>query len=208
MNAFGPPDPDLCRLPPKPPWLICSLVYFVLFVLCLSVCVFVVDFKLYVCSIVLCVLCSGLVIKSVSQLSFDAIKHISCVVFYEDAPHFNIFAFYQLIFVQHDKVNKSETKFSRNARDEAKKMIRNWIGKKTLDSHISFVSIRRWKLLMNGLLGYEFWFNFSYLSAKFMCFANHALVGFFSCTESSKLLGNVPSMLTLSTCNVLYVMKC
>jgi hypothetical protein len=100
--------------------------------------VFVVDFTLYVCSIVLCVLCSGLVIKSVSQLSFDAIKHISCVVIYEDAHHFNTFAFYQLIFVQHDKVNKSETKFSRNTRDEAKKMIRNWIGKKTLDSHISF----------------------------------------------------------------------
>lgn len=104
---------------------------------------FVVDFTLYVCSIVLCVLCSGLVIKSVSQLSFDAIKHISCVVFYEDAPHFNTFAFYQLIFVQHDKVNKSETKFNQNARDEAKNMIRNWIGKKTLDSHIFFVSIRR-----------------------------------------------------------------
>lgn len=168
---------------------------------------FVVDFTLYVCSIVLCVLFSGLVIKSVSQLSFDAIKHISCVVFYEDAPHFNTFAFYQLIFVQNDKVNESETKFSRNVRDEAKKMIRNWIEKKTLDCHISFGSIRRWKLWMNGLLGYEFWFIFSYLSAKFMCFANHALVGFLSCTESSKLLGNVPSMLTLSY-NVLYVIKC
>jgi len=43
---------------------------------------------------------------------------------------------------------------SRNVRDEAEEMIRNWIGKKTLDSHISFVSFRRWKLLMKELLGY------------------------------------------------------
>ncbi|RHN46155.1 hypothetical protein MtrunA17_Chr7g0239141 [Medicago truncatula] len=68
---------------------------------------------------------------------------------------FNPFAFYRLISVQSDRVKKSETKYSRNVCGEAKKIIRNWIGKKTLDSHISFVTFRRWKMLMNGLLGCE-----------------------------------------------------
>lgn len=97
---------------------------------------------------------------------------------------------------------------SRNVRDEAEETIRNWIGKKTLDSHISFVSFRRWKLLMNELLGYEIWFKFSCLSPRLMCTANPVVIGFFPCIGSSKLLGNTPSMLTLAACNPLYFMKC
>jgi len=93
-----------------------------------------------------------------------------------------------------------------------KKKICNWIEKKTLDSHISFVNIRRWKLLINGLLSYEIWFNFSYLSAKFMCLTNHTLIGFFSCTGSSTLLENATSMFFLVqrhfNVNIHYIMKC
>ncbi|RHN58186.1 hypothetical protein MtrunA17_Chr5g0448391 [Medicago truncatula] len=74
-----------------------------------------------------------------------------------------------LVLLFFDKVNKSETMCSRNVRDEAEEMIRNWIEKKTLNSHISFVSIRRWKLLMNELLAYGIWFKFSYLYSKFRC---------------------------------------
>jgi hypothetical protein len=98
----------------------------VLLDLCFSVCMFVVDLTFYVCCIVLRVLCSSLVcVKCVSQLRFDARNHIGCVVIYEDVSYFKTFAFYQLIFVQHNKVNKSETKLSRNTRDEVKKMIYN-----------------------------------------------------------------------------------
>ncbi|RHN45137.1 hypothetical protein MtrunA17_Chr7g0227051 [Medicago truncatula] len=113
-----------------------------------------------------------------------------------------------VIYGLHDKVNKFETKCSRNGRDVVEEMIRNWIGKKTQDSHISFVSYRRWKLLIDGVLGYVIWLKFSYLSPKFRCIANHNLVGFFSCIGSSKLLGNTPSMLTLAVCNILCFMKC
>jgi hypothetical protein len=160
----------------------------------------------YLCCIVICVLC--LCLMGCKPLSFDCWCHTSFVVFYEDESRFKTFVFYQLMFVQHDKVNKSETKFSRNARDEAKKMIRNWIEKKTLDSHISFVSIRRWKLLIDGQLGSEFWINFSYLLAKFICPENQHLIGLLSCIISSKLLGNVPSIFTPVACNTLYSMKC
>ncbi|RHN67850.1 hypothetical protein MtrunA17_Chr3g0107221 [Medicago truncatula] len=104
--------------------------------------------------------------KHCPQLRFDCNYHTSFVAFYEDESRFNPFAFYRLISVQSDKVKKSETKYSRNVRDEAKKMIRNWIEKKTLDSHISFVTFRRWKMLMNGLLGCELWSNFSYFVYK------------------------------------------
>jgi len=72
-----------------------------------------------------------------------------------------------------------ETKFSQNTRDEAKNMIRNRIEQKTLDSHISFVSIRRLNMLIDGQIGYEIWFDFSYLFAKFACPENQALIGFF-----------------------------
>jgi len=105
-------------------------------------------------------------------------------------------------------VNKSETMCSRNERDVVEEMIRNWIERKTLASHISLVSIIRWKMLMDGLLGCEIWFNSSYLTAKFLCIAKHDPVGYFSCIASSKLLGNTPSMLTLADCNILYFMKC
>ncbi|AES79519.2 hypothetical protein MtrunA17_Chr7g0242321 [Medicago truncatula] len=144
-------------------------------------------------------------------LSFCSIfcgYHTSFVAIYEDESRFNPFAFYRLIPVQSDKVKKSETKYSRNVYDEAKKMIRNWIGKNTLDSHVSFVFFRRWKMLMKGLLGCKLWLNLSYLSTKFMCIANHDLVGYFSCIESLRFLGNVPPMSTLAGCNILGFMKC
>lgn len=85
-----------------------------LFDLCFSVCVFVGDFVFYVCCI-----------KCVCQLSFDVWYNIRRIVLYEAAPDFNSFAFYQLQLIQCDIVNKIETNYSRNARDEAKKMICN-----------------------------------------------------------------------------------
>lgn len=218
-----PPDPvqrtlpqisSFSRPPPKPPWVILDWVCLTVF-LCTIFCVFVVDFVCFLCSVcflwcyVVCVLLLSLVgFKHWPRLSFDCSYHTSLVAFYEDESRFNPFAFYRLISVQSDKVTKSETKYSRIVRDEEKKMIRNWIEKKTLDSHISFVTFRRWKMLMNGLLGCELWSNFSYLSTKFMCIVNHELVGYLSCIDSLSLLGNVPSMSTLAGCNILCFMKC
>jgi hypothetical protein len=210
-----PPISSLSRPPPKPPWVILDWVCLMLFCFCSVFCLFVVVFVCLLCSVsslccsVVCVLPLSLVgFKHWPQLRFDCSYHTSFVAFYEDDSRFNPFAFYRLISVQSDKVKKSETKYSRNVRDEAKKMIRNWMGKKTLGSHISFVTFRRWKMLMNGLLGCELWSNFSYLSTKFMCIVNHDLVGYFSCIDSSSLLGNVPSMSTLAGCNILCFMKC
>jgi len=190
---------------PKPPWMLCwspalSMACLVLLFLC-------------VIYVVLCFLFHVLFLSLVSfkplpKWSLDRRYHTRFVGLYEDESRFTNFAIYQLIFVQRDKVNKSETMCSRTVRDEAEEMIHNWIGKKTLDSHISFVSIKRWKLLMNELLGYGIWFKFSYLSSKFRCIANPVLIGFFHCIGSSKLLGNTLSMLTLATCNSLYFMKC
>ncbi|RHN40603.1 hypothetical protein MtrunA17_Chr8g0356481 [Medicago truncatula] len=141
--------------------------------------------------------------KSLSHLSLICWYHTSFIVLYEDESRFTTFALYQLFFVQNDKVKNSETKCSRNERDVVGKMIRNWIGKKTLDSHISFVKHRSWKMLMDGLLEYEIWLKSSYLSAKFLGIAFHALVGF----VSLKLLGSTPSILTIAVCNILYIMK-
>ena len=124
MKAIVPPGLDLCRPPPKPPWLICSLIYFVLFDLCFSVCVFVGDFVFYVCCIVFWILHSSLVcIKCVCQLSFDVWNHIKCAVLYVAAPNIISFAFYQLLLIRCDIVNKIETNYSQNMRDEAQKMI-------------------------------------------------------------------------------------
>ena len=39
LKSIVPPDPDLCCPPSKPPLLICCLIYFILFDLCFSVCV-------------------------------------------------------------------------------------------------------------------------------------------------------------------------
>jgi len=52
MKAFVSLYPNLCRLPPKPPWLSCTLIYFVLFILCFSVC-----FRYYILYVLYCVLC-------------------------------------------------------------------------------------------------------------------------------------------------------
>jgi hypothetical protein len=97
---------------------------------------------------------------------------------------------------------------SRNGHDVVEEIIHNWIERKTMASHISFVSIRIWKLLIDWLLGYEIWFNFSYLSAKFLYIVNHDLVAYFFYICSSKLLGKNPSMITLAHCNILHFMKC
>lgn len=197
------------RPPWKPPWVIYGLVCLALFDFCFSICVFVVGLVCYLCWSVCCVLFLSLVcFESLSQLCLNCWYHTSFIGLYENESSFTTFSLYQLFFVQHDKVNKFETKCSRNGRDVVEEMIRNWIGKKTQDSHISFVSYRRWKLLIDGVLGYVIWLKFSYLSPKFRCIANHNLVGFFSCIGSSKLLGNTPSMLTLAVCNILCFMKC
>lgn len=71
---------------------------------------FVGDFVFYVCCIVFWILYSCLVcIKCVCQLSFDVWYNIRRVVLYEAAPDFNSFAFYQLMLIQCDIVNKIET---------------------------------------------------------------------------------------------------
>jgi len=177
------------------------------------VCLLLLFLFLYVMYVALCVVCSVLFLgligfKLLREPSLDSRYHTSFVGLYEDESSFTTFCFYQLIFVRRDKVKKSETMCSRNMRDEEEEMIRNWIGKKTLDSHISFVGFRRWKLLMNELFGYDIWLKFSCLSSKLMCTANPVVIGFFPCIGSSKLLGNIPSMLTLAPCNPLYLMKC
>jgi len=61
---------------------------------------------------------------------------------------------------------------------------------------------------MDGLLGYEIWFNISYLSIRFMCNENHDLVNYLFRIESLKLFENTPLMLTLSLGNIIYFMKC
>ena len=144
---------DLCfyRPPPKPPWMLCwssalSMACLVLLFLCVIYVVLCFLFHVLFLSLVS--------FKSLPKWSLDGRYHTRFVGLCEDESRFTNFATYQLIFVQRDKVNKSETMCSRNVRDEAEEMIRNWIGKKTLDSHISFVSFRRWKLLMKELLGY------------------------------------------------------
>jgi len=192
----------------KRPWVIFGWVCLALFEFCFSIYVFVVGLVCYLCWFVCCVLLLSLVcFESLPQLSLSCWYHISFIGLNGNESSFTTFALYQLIFVQHDKVNKSETKCSRNGRDVVEEMIHNWIEKKTLDSHISFVKNRRWKLLMDGLLGSVIWLKFSYLSPKFMCITNHNLVSFFSCIGSSKWLGNTPSMLTLAICNILYFME-
>ncbi|RHN47799.1 hypothetical protein MtrunA17_Chr7g0256921 [Medicago truncatula] len=124
VKSIVPPDPNLCCRPPKPPWLICCLIYFVLFDLCFSVCVFVCDFVFYVCCIVFWILYSCLVcIKCVCQLSFDVWYNIRCAILYEVVPDFISFAFYQVLLIWCDIVNKIKTNYSRNARDEVKNMI-------------------------------------------------------------------------------------
>jgi hypothetical protein len=122
----------------------------------------------------------------IRQLNYDVRKPIGCAVLYEDDPNFNTFNFYQLNYVQRDKLTKSEINYCQNACDEAKKMICNWIEEKTVGSHNYFVIISRWTALMVWLLGYRIWFDFSYLSA------NHDLVDSFSRIDPLKLLGNVP----------------
>lgn len=197
------------RPPWKPPWVIFGWVCLALFEFSFSICVFVVGLVYFLCWSVCCVMFLSLFcFESLSLPSLNCWYHTSFIGLYGNESSFTTFALHQLIFVQHDKVNKSETKCSRNGRDVVEDMICNWIEKKTLDSHISFVRYRRWKLLMDGLLGYVIWLKFSYLSPKFRCTANHNLVGFFSCIGSSKLLGNTPSMLTLAVCNILCLMKC
>jgi len=116
-----------------------------------------------------------------------------CAILYEHDPNFNIntFFFYQLNYAQRDKLTKSEIKYCRNACDEAKKMIRNWIQEKTMGSHNYFVIISRWTVLMVWLLGYRIWFDFLYLFPKFMCNANYDLVDSFSRIDPLKLLGNI-----------------
>jgi len=208
VKAIVPPDPDLSRPPPKPPWLIFCLIYFVLLDLCFSVCVIVADFVFYVCCVVCWILYSSLdCINCVCQLSFDVWNHIRYAVPYEAVPDFILLAFYQLFLIQCGIVNKIESNCSRNARDEAKKMIRNWIERKTVDSHISFVNISGWTMLMHWLFGYGSWFKSSHFSAKFMCNLHLDLVDYLSRIYSLKLLGNAPSMLTLTLCNVLCFMK-
>ena len=48
----------------------------------------------------------------IRQLNYDVRKHIGRAVLYEDDPNFNTLSFYQLNYVQHDKVSKSETNYS------------------------------------------------------------------------------------------------
>jgi hypothetical protein len=206
--GFSSLDLGTGRPPRKPPWVNFGWVGLALFELCFSICVLMVVFVCYLCCFVCCVLFLCLVgFKSLYHVSLFCWYHRSFIVLYEDESRFTTFAIYQLVFVQNDKVKKSETKCSRNERDVVEKMIRNWIEKKTLDSHISFVRHRRWKLLMDWLLVYEIWLQPSYLSAKFLGIANHALIGFFSCIGFLKLLGNTPSILTLAVCNILYFMQ-
>lgn len=208
VKAIVPLDPDLSRPPPKPPWLICCVIYFVLLDLCFSVFVIVAEFVLHVWCVVFWLLYSTLVcIMCVCQLSFDVWNHIRCAVPYEDVPDFILFAFYQSCLIRCDMVNKIETNYSRNARDEAKKMIRNWIERKTVDSHISFVNIRGWTMLMQWLFGYDSWFKSSNFSAKFMCNLHLALVYYLSSIYSLKLLGYVPSKLTSALCNAMCFME-
>jgi len=131
----------LCRPLPKPPWvnfvLVCLSPIYFSFMFCGSV---VVSSRRLWCCNVLCILVGS---HLVPQLSLDCTYHISFVALYEDESSITIFAPHRWIFVQLDKVNKSETMCSRNGRDMAEEMICNWIEIKTLASHISFVSIRR-----------------------------------------------------------------
>jgi len=89
---------------------------------------------------VLCILVLSFVgIHLAPQLSLDCRYHLSFVGLYEGGSSITTFARHQWIFVQLDKVNKFETMCSRNGRDVVEEMIRNWIERKTLASHISFL---------------------------------------------------------------------
>jgi len=166
------------------------------------------DFVFYVCCIVFWILYSCLVcIKCVCQLSFGVCYNIRWAVLYEAAPNFISFAFFQLLLIRCDIVNKIETNYSRNARDEAKKMIRNWIERKTVDSHISYVNISRWTVLMHWLFEYGCRFKSLHFSANSMCNLHHYLVDYLSRIYSLKLLGNALSILTLALCNVMCFME-
>ena len=102
---------------------------------------------------VFCILVLSFVgIHLAPQLSLDCRYNLNFVALYEGETSITTSTRHQWIFVQLDKVNKSETMCSRNGRDVVEEMICNWIREKTMDSHISFFRNRRWKLLMDELL--------------------------------------------------------
>jgi len=86
-------------------------------------------------------------------------------------------------------------------------MIRNWIERKTVDSHISYVNISRWTVLMHWLFEYGCRFKSLHFSANSMCNLHHYLVDYLSRIYSLKLLGNALSILTLALCNVMCFME-
>jgi len=133
-------DLALCRPLPKPPWVIFGLVCLSLIDFCFIFCGYVVSSGCFMCCYVLCILVLSFVgIHLAPQLSLDCRYHLSFVGLYEGGSSITTFARHQWIFVQLDKVNKFETMCSRNGRDVVEEMIRNWIERKTLASHISFL---------------------------------------------------------------------
>ena len=102
------------------------------------------------------------------------------------------------------KLDNFETNDSRIVRTQVKEIIRNWIGKKTVDSHSYIAKVRVRKRLIERMLACCSWIGYGLLAFELaICIVNYVClyVGFSLKFVLRQWMGNAPIQLCQSICN-------